>query len=259
MKNCGNDHGIPTCNILGVNVAAINMEWILSFLRDKVRSADGNGLAGDYICITSVHSVVMSWENTDYRDIQNSGLMATPDGGPLSTLGRKRGYKDMRRVCGPDLMGEIFKISSEYGFKHYFYGSTDDTLQKLVIQLKKNYSGIDIVGMYSPPFRAMSEQEDAEAVKSINETSPDFIWVGLGAPKQEIWMAQHKGKVNGLMIGVGAGFDYFAGKLKRAPLWMQRSSLEWFYRLIQEPRRLFFRYLKTNSKFIWLTLIRRKQ
>lgn len=136
------------------------------------------------------------------------------------------------------------------------YGSTKETLQALRAVFEKDYPGIQIAGMYSPPFRPATEEEDREIVARINEAYPDFIWVGLGAPKQEIWMADHQGNIHGFMVGVGAAFDYLAGNIKRAPEWMQKSNMEWFYRLLQDPRRLFYRYWHTNTKFIWHALIR---
>ena len=144
------------------------------------------------------------------------------------------------------------------GYRHYFYGATDETLEKLYSVLVKTYPGIQIAGMYSPPFRPMTDAEDKAIVSRINETNPDFIWVGLGAPKQEKWMAAHQGRVSGLMVGVGAGFDYYAGNIKRAPMWMQESNLEWLYRLMQDPKRLFGRYLKTNTLFIWKAVLGKK-
>lgn len=244
---------IPTCNIMGVNIAAINMGWLLEFTEKNIKD-----LSGDYMCVSNVHTTVTSYEDKDYRKIQNNGIMAIPDGGPLSSVGRRRGYEKMSRTTGPSYMGEIFKISVQHGWKHYFYGSTQETLDKLKMELEKEYSGIEIVGMYSPPFRPMSAGEDREVVETINTTHPDFLWIGLGAPKQEKWMAAHQGKVEGFMVGVGAGFDYFAGNIERAPEWMQKSNMEWFYRLIQDPKRLFTRYLKTNTKFIWNAIVRGK-
>lgn len=155
-------------------------------------------------------------------------------------------------------MGEILKASAEKGYRHYFYGSTEETLEKLYEALNENYPGIQIAGMYSPPFRPMTAEEDVAVVKRINETEPDFVWVGLGAPKQEKWMAAHQGVVEGFMVGVGAGFDYFAGNIERAPEWMQKCNLEWVYRLMQDPKRLFKRYLVTNMKFIWNVVVRGK-
>ena len=244
---------IPTCNILGVNIAAIDMQWLLAFLEKNMHN-----LSGDYMCVSNVHTTVTASEESDYLKIQNGGIMAIPDGGPLSVVGRMRGHEKMQRTTGPDLMGEVFKITAKKGYRHYFYGSTEETIEKLRVNLEKNYPGIEIAGMYSPPFRKMTAEEDLEIIKEINVTSPDFIWVGLGAPKQERWMAEHQGVFNGLMIGVGAGFDYYAGNIKRAPMWMQKANLEWLYRFVQDPKKLFKRYLYTNTKFIWNVMIRGK-
>ena len=241
---------IPACNILGVNIAAIDMNWLVSFLKDNITKIKGN-----YICVSNVHTTVTAFEDQEYLKIQNGGIMAIPDGGPLSSVGQRRGYKNMKRTTGPSLMGEIFSIP---GYRHYFYGSTQETLNKLESELRLKYPGIQIVEMYSPPFRPMTAEEDNKIVERINDVEPDFIWVGLGAPKQERWMAAHQGKINGLMIGVGAGFDYYAGNIERAPEWMQKSNLEWFFRLLQDPKRLFGRYLHTNTKFIWNAIIRGK-
>lgn len=244
---------IPTCNIMGVNIAAINMEGLLYFTEKNIAN-----LSGDYMCVSNVHTTVTSWEDKDYCAIQNGGIMAIPDGGPLSSVGQKRGHKSMQRTTGPSYMGEIFTISVEKGYRHYFYGSTDETLGKLYKTLEYDYPGIQIAGMYSPPFRPMTEEEDKDIIDRINETKADFVWVGLGAPKQEKWMAAHQGKIEGFMVGVGAGFDYFAGNISRAPQWMQKCNLEWVYRLMQDPKRLFARYFHTNTKFIWHAYIRGK-
>ena len=244
---------IPTVNILGVEIADINMQWLLRFTDENI-----DRLAGDYICVANVHTTVRSSEDEAYRSVQNGSIVTIPDGGPLSTVGRKRGATQIARTTGPDYMGEIFKISAEKGYRHYFYGSTPETLEKLVGNLQRDYPGIQVVGSCSPPFRELSAEEDDEIIERICGANPDFIWVGLGAPKQERWMAIHQGRVNGLMVGVGAGFDYFAGNISRAPAFMQNHNLEWLYRLFQEPRRLFKRYLVTNSKFIWKAMIRGK-
>lgn len=244
---------IPICNIMGVDIAVIDMEWLVDYLNRNVKN-----LSGDYICVSNVHTTVTAYEDQEYRKIQNGGIMAIPDGGPLSSVGQKRGFKNMKRTTGPSLMGEIFKISASKGYRHYFYGSTDETLEKLLNVLNDTYPGIQIAGMYSPPFRPMTDDEDRAIVDRINEAMPDIIWVGLGAPKQEKWMAAHQGRVNGLMVGVGAGFDYHAGNIRRAPEWMQKNNLEWVYRLLQDPKRLFKRYWHTNTKFIWNAMIRGK-
>ena len=237
---------MKTCNILGVNISVTDMKETVSYICNNLEILKGN-----YICVSSVHTTVMSYEDEKYRQIQNAGVMALPDGGPLSVVSRMRGFKEGERVTGPDLMEELFNISEEKGYTHYFYGSTQETLDELKIKLSEKYPKLNIVGMYSPPFRKLTEEEDDTIIDNINRSNAEFIWVGLGAPKQEIWMYEHRNKVNGLMLGVGAGFDYHAEKIKRAPKWMQKYSLEWLYRLCQEPKRLFKRYMNTNLKFIW--------
>ena len=137
-------------------------------------------------------------------------------------------------------------------------GGTQETLDLMLENLEKEFSDINICGCFSPPFRDMTIDEDQELITQIKSADPDFIWVGLGAPKQEIWMYNHRELFDGIMVGVGAGFDYFAGNIKRAPMWMQKSNLEWLYRLIQEPTRLFKRYLITNTKFIFYFTFRRQ-
>lgn len=241
-------NNIPSCDILGVSIAAINMKTALTYIQENLQE-----LRGKYICIANVHTTVKSYEDEFYRNIQNQSVLTLPDGKPLSLVCKKRGFLQADRVTGPDLMGEIFKCSEEYGYTHYFYGSTPETVRILREKLESKYH-LSIAGMYSPPFRILTKEEDLDVIGEINQAQADFIWVGLGAPKQEQWMYDHREQVGGLMIGVGAGFDYFAGNIKRAPLWMQRCCLEWLYRLLQEPRRLFKRYLFTNTKFLWLVL-----
>ena len=241
---------IPTCNIMGVNIAVINMSWLLKFTDKHIKD-----LSGDYMCVSNVHTTVISYEDPGYCAIQNSGIMAIPDGGPLSFVGQKRGYINMERTTGPSYLEEILKISVKKEYSHYFYGSTDETLNKLKKSLIEHYPGIRIAGMYSPPFRPVTDEEDMAIVAQINKADSDFVWVGLGAPKQEKWMAAHQGKIKGFMVGIGAGFDYVAGNIARAPQWMQKNNMEWIYRLMQDPKRLFGRYVKTNSKFIWHAII----
>lgn len=244
---------IPVCNILGVDIAAVNMDWLLKYIKKNI-----SALSGDYMCVSNVHTTVTAFEDPEYLEVQNGGIMAIPDGGPLSSVGRKRGHKNMERITGPGFMGQIFQISEANHYRHYFYGSTEETLEKMKKKLLETYPEMEICGFYSPPFRAMNEEEDQKIIEEINRAKPDFVWVGLGAPKQEIWMYQHQGLINGFMVGVGAGFDYYAGNIKRAPKWMQKTNMEWFYRLMQDPKRLFARYWHTNRKFIWNAYIRGK-
>lgn len=244
---------METCNILGVDIAVTNMKDTVEYIDKNLEKLKGN-----YICVSNVHTTVMAYEDEAYRNIQNGGVLALPDGGPLSTISKKRGFLKAERVTGPDLMDELFKLSEKNGYKHYFYGSTEETLRILRSKLKETYPNLNVVGMYSPPFNKKVRKESEKKINEINNLQVDFLWVGLGAPKQEEWMYIHKNKINSLMIGVGAGFDYFAENIDRAPKWMQENNLEWLYRLKQDPKRLFKRYLKTNTKFIWLSLMRGK-
>lgn len=234
------------CTILKTNINVTNMEQTISYITENLEELKGN-----YICVSNVHTTVMAYRDAAYRNVQNSGAMALPDGQPLSIVSRNRGFKEAQRVPGPDLMPRILKLSEEKGYKHYFYGSTEKTLVQLKKVLLETYPKLQIVGMYSPPFRTLTEEEDAQIVAQINDTRPDFVWVALGAPKQENWMYQHKDKVNGLMIGVGAAFDFIAGTTKRAPAWMQKLCLEWVFRILQDPKRMLPRYLSTNFAFLY--------
>lgn len=236
------------CEILKTKINVTNMQDTLAYINAHIEE-----LRGKYICVSNVHTTVMSYENERYREIQNNAAMALPDGAPLSNYSRKKGYKDAGRVTGPDLMLELFQISQQKGYRHFFYGATQETLDCMREVIERDYPNMQIAGMYSPPFRKTTEEEDEMTMKMMNDSHPDFIWIGLGAPKQEEWMYEHQDKVNGVMIGVGAGFDYLAGYIKRAPVWMQRISMEWFYRLLQDPVRLWKRYLTTNFKFIRFT------
>lgn len=236
---------LDACNIMGVNIGVTDMNKTLTLIESRLQD-----WRGKYICVANVHTTVTAYEDADYKKVQNNAVIALPDGGPLSAFSREHGYADAARVTGPDLMREVLKISAEKGWRHYFYGSTEKTLAELRQKVEERYPGAIIAGMYSPPFRAVTPQEDAEIVKNINETKPDFVWVGLGAPKQERWMAAHEDRVQALMIGVGAAFDYEAGNIRRAPQWMQKRNLEWLYRLMQDPKRLFKRYMSTNLKYL---------
>lgn len=234
------------CKILGTDINVTDMEQTVQYLSNNL-----DELRGKYICVSNVHTTVMAYRDEDYRQVQNQAAMALPDGKPLSIVSKRRGYKEAKRVPGPDLMPEIFRISKEKGYRHYFYGSTEETLEKLRIKLKEKYPYLKIAGVYAPPFRPLSKEEDDQMIHRINEAKPDFIWVGLGAPKQEIWMNAHMDQVSGIMIGVGAAFDFSAGTVKRAPKWMQELCLEWLYRILQDPVRLIPRYFGTNLSFLW--------
>lgn len=234
------------CRILGTDINVTDMQRVVCYMNDHLEE-----LRGRYICISNVHTTVTAYRDPEYRRIQNGAALNLPDGKPLSIVQRKEGYRRAERVAGPDLMPEIFKISEKCGYRHYFYGSRQETLDALKTNLKERFPELNIVGMYSPPFRPTTEEEDKEDILRINSSKPDFIWIGLGAPRQELWMAGHEGKLNGVMLGVGAGFDFHAGTVKRAPLWMQEICMEWLYRIGRDPKRLLPRYLDTNFSFLY--------
>lgn len=234
------------CRILKTNINVTDMEHTISYITQNL-----DALKGDYICVSNVHTTVMAFRDKEYRRVQNSAAMALPDGQPLSIVSRRRGFTQAKRVPGPDLMPAILALSQEKGYRHYFYGSTDSTLAELRKVLTRRYPKLQIAGMYSPPFRTLTKEEDEEIIRRINDSGADFVWVALGAPKQEIWMYEHRHKVKGLMLGVGAAFDFTAGTTKRAPMWMQKLCLEWVFRILRDPKRMLPRYLNTNFAFLY--------
>lgn len=244
---------IPTCKILGVRIAAVDMAWLLDFTEQNIRE-----LSGDYMCAANVHTTVAAWEDENYHNVQNGGILAIPDGMPLYYVARMRGSKQIKRITGPDYMEQIFALSGQRGYRHYFYGSSEETLAKMRKKLEKQYPQLCVAGMYSPPYRVLTPEEKQADIDRINEANADFVWVGLGAPKQELWMAEHQGKVKGFMVGVGAAFDFYAENIKRAPKWMQKCCLEWLYRMVQDPGRLIGRYWHSNTRFIYHAVIRGK-
>ncbi len=203
-----------------------------------------------YVCITNVHSVVTATQDTAFGNVVCEADMATPDGAPVAWMLRKLGFADQQRINGPDLMWRYCAQASQRGESIFLYGGTDETLAILQPKLLAAFPGLTIAGSISPPFRALTVEEDAADVARMNASGAGTVWVSLGCPKQEKWMAAHRGRVNAVMIGVGAAFDYHAGTIQRAPLWMQRNGLEWLHRLASEPGRLWKRYLVTNTLFV---------
>lgn len=241
-------------DLFGVNYSIARVEEAVIHVLRQI-----DQLKGKYICFSNVHTSVMAREDEKYREVLNASAMIFPDGNPIAILQRKRGILGAERVAGPDFMEHMFRNTQDGSISHFFYGSTQETLDALKTNLESRYPGIVIKGMYSPPFRELSEEEDAADVAMINASGADIVWVGLGAPKQEKWMNAHKDKVNSLMMGVGAGFDFHAGTIDRAPVWIQKMGMEWLYRLFQDPNRLFKRYFVTNTKFFWYLLFNRLQ
>jgi N-acetylglucosaminyldiphosphoundecaprenol N-acetyl-beta-D-mannosaminyltransferase len=251
MRSTEDGQSVPRVDILGVGVSAINMDDALEVIDRWI-----TGGFREYVCITGVHGVMESRRDESLRDIHNAAGLVTPDGMPLVWLTKWRGFRNTTRVYGPDLMLAVCNRSLATGYRHFFYGGLEGVPERLAQKLEKRFPGIVVAGVYSPPFKPMSEEEDEEVVRRINDTKPDIVWVGLGTPKQEYWMAQHVNRLtSSVLIGVGAAFDFHAGLKRQAPRWMQRNGLEWLFRLGSEPRRLWRRYLVNNPMFVWLTFL----
>lgn len=210
----------------------------------------GSARESRYICICNVHSVVTASRDPEFKNAVNGADMATSDGAPIAWALRKLGFPAQERINGPDLMWRYLREAERLGQTVFFYGSTEDTLAKLRASIAREFPGLAVAGMHSPPFRQLTATEDAAEVETINRSGAHVVFVGLGCPKQEKWMAAHRGRINAVMIGVGAAFDYHSGTVRRAPLWWQHNGLEWLYRLVSDPRRLLKRYMVTNTLFI---------
>lgn len=249
------------CKLFGVKTVVSHMEEAVSYVRKNKER-----LKGKYVSFANVHTTVTAKEEKEFRKVQNEAALVMPDGKPLSFVMKKRGYEEAEQIAGPDFMKRMWEVTAESQEEsHYFYGAGEETIAALEEKLKAQYPNLKIAGMESPPYRELTEEEKEAAVKRINESGADYLWVGLGAPKQEYWMNEHKGKIHAVMFGVGAAFDFHAGTIKRAPKWMQKCYLEWFYRILQDPGRLWKRYAVTNARFILMVIgygingLRRKQ
>ncbi|MFB3814966.1 MAG: WecB/TagA/CpsF family glycosyltransferase [Terriglobales bacterium] len=248
----GNIRNAPDCfPVLGVNIAAVQVPDVIRCLEEWI--AEGRT---HFVCVTNVHVVMEAQKDAEFRRLLNAADMCVPDGMPLIWVARQRGLRLSRRVAGPDLFLEFLRATAEKGYSHFFYGGAEGIPEKLVQELRREFPGLRVAGAYSPPFRRLTEQEDAAVVEMINRAAPDVLWVGLGCPKQERWMFEHRDRLKvPVMLGVGQVFDIYAGTLRRAPRWMCEWGLEWFFRLMSEPRRLWRRYLVYNTQFV-LSLFR---
>ena len=233
-------------NVLGVGISVLNLRTALA----AIAGAVGARRKG-YICVTGVHGVMEAQDDAALKKILNDAFLCTPDGMPMVWAGKLAGHRDMRRVYGPDLMLDICAWSETSGCKHFFYGGADGVAELLAQKLKAKFPKLAVVGCYTPPFRALAADEEDQLRDQIRAARPDILWVGLSTPKQEKFMAEYLPKLDvTLMIGVGAAFDFHSGRVRQAPRWMQRSGLEWLYRLGCEPRRLARRYGRNNPRFL---------
>jgi N-acetylglucosaminyldiphosphoundecaprenol N-acetyl-beta-D-mannosaminyltransferase len=238
---------ISRFNVLGVSVSAMNLsiatEAVLEALRTRRKG---------YVCVTGVHGVTEAQGDAGFRRILNGAFLNTTDGMPLVWLGKRAVGSFVDRVYGPDLMLEIFAATQATPFRHFFYGGAPGVAEELQAKLEARFPGVTVCGTYCPPFRPLTTDEETALVALVREKKPDIIWVGLSTPKQERFMAEYLPKLDTtLMFGVGAAFDFHSGRVRQAPRWIQRSGLEWFFRLCSQPRRLARRYLVNNPLFVW--------
>jgi N-acetylglucosaminyldiphosphoundecaprenol N-acetyl-beta-D-mannosaminyltransferase len=233
-------------DVLGVHVSAINMDVAVNTVQEWLTSGLPN-----YVCVTGVHGVMECQRDPDLLSIHNSAGMVTPDGMPMVWASWWAGVSAAGRVYGPELMLELCRSSVEQGWRSFFYGGKPGVAERLAANLVERFPGFQVAGTHVPPFRDLTSAEDALVIDRINRAGADLLWVGLSTPKQERWMAVHRGLINTpVMIGVGAAFDINSGNLNQAPRFVQRSGFEWLYRLVQEPRRLWRRYLRNNPEFV---------
>lgn len=238
-------------DVLGVKIAATNLQQACQTIEEWIETRKKT-----YICISPVATIVDCQKNVNYREIINGAGMSTPDGMPLVWIGRMKGNRQIGRTYGPDLMLKFCDISQQKGYKHFFLGGTEESNRLLVSNLLEKFPRLNIVGSFAPPFRETGVMEEWPVLERMNGANPDVLWVGLGSPKQDYWMHDHRDKLNvPVMVGVGAAFDFLAGTKKQAPLWMRKAGLEWLFRLCSEPKRLWKRYLIGNTKFVyWIIL-----
>ncbi len=251
-------------NILGVGISMLDLE---SAANAVVYNAE-RGVQG-YVCVTGAHGVIESQKDDDLAGIHNNSLMTVPDGMPNVWMARLHGFSQTGRVYGPELMLRICDITAQSStenpqrkLRHFLYGSTADKVARLRCELERRFPGIEIAGVYSPPFRSLSDDEENDLRELVEDCRPDLFWVGLSTPKQEKFMADHSLGVEpkhplkaGVMLGVGAAFDIISGDSKDAPRWVKQAGLQWLHRLCSEPRRLYRRYFSIVPKFIWLSTL----
>lgn len=233
-------------NVLGVGIHAVNLDSTVALIESAIFSRRRG-----YVCVTNVHAVMEAQASDYYKDVLNHSFLTVPDGRPSVWIGRFRGHSQMDQVGGPDLMLRVCEMSSRKGFTQFFYGGKPGVAEELRDDMCRRYPALKVAGTYSPPFRPLTEEEKGELSTRFALLKPDVTWIGLGAPKQEFFMAQYLERLDTtIMVGVGGAFDMHTGRTKDAPPWVKRAGFAWLHRLAQEPRRLWKRYLTTNSRFI---------
>ncbi|MCC6148056.1 MAG: WecB/TagA/CpsF family glycosyltransferase [Anaerolineaceae bacterium] len=245
------DNSVQYADILGVRVHALTMEGTLSIFQNWISEKKPH-----YVCCIPAHSVMECVDDPALRPAFNTSGLSTPDGMAIVWLLRARGHKKVERVYGPDLLLAACRLGLDPGWRHYFYGSTPEAGLELAAKLKREFPGLRFAGVESPPYRELSGEEKTTFAARIKAARPDILWVGLGSPKQERWMSEWVNTLDiPVMVGVGAAFDFLSGCKPQAPRWMQKIGMEWLYRLLKEPRRLWRRYVLGYPRFIFLVLL----
>jgi N-acetylglucosaminyldiphosphoundecaprenol N-acetyl-beta-D-mannosaminyltransferase len=238
-------------DVLGVQVSAIGLEKAVALALRSIQA----GKSG-YICASGVHGVMEAQADPSFRSILNGAFLNLPDGMPMTWVGRFQGHTQMDRVFGPDFMKALCQASAGTGYRHFLYGGAPGVAEELKQSLEHLAPGLLVVGTYTPPFRQLTQDEEEDLFNLLRESQPHIVWVGLSTPKQERFMAQYAARMQAtLMIGVGAAFDYHTGRINDSPRWIKRAGLQWLHRLLQDPRRLWRRYLRNNPAFLWKIIL----
>jgi N-acetylglucosaminyldiphosphoundecaprenol N-acetyl-beta-D-mannosaminyltransferase len=252
MTALSNASGLAEFTVLGVRVHAVQIPGVIDQMQAWIAERRGS----HYIAVTGMHGVTEAQHNSRFKQALAQADLVVADGMPVIWLGRRKGHRLPRRVYGPELLEQFWDRTAHRGYRHFFYGGSPGIADKLAQRFALQFPTHTIAGTLSPPFRALTASEDREIVDSINHSQPDVLWIGLGTPKQELWMHEHRSRLQvPVMIGVGAAFDFHAGSLRQAPMWMGDHGLEWLFRLAQEPGRLWRRYLITGAEFLTLVLL----
>jgi exopolysaccharide biosynthesis WecB/TagA/CpsF family protein len=233
-------------DVLGIHVSVTNLDHTVGAFAGWIERGERQ-----LVCVTDMNALLHARADSRLTEVYNTSGLTVPDGMPLVWAGHRAGFEEMDRVAGPDLLERVLAEAADRGWTQYFYGGAEGVAEELRERFQERHPALKVVGVECPPYRELTDAEDAETVARMNEARPDIVWIGLGAPKQERWMADHRDRLNAtILIGVGAAFDFHTGRLDRAPYWMQRSGLEWSYRLYKEPRRLWKRYVLGIPRFL---------
>ncbi len=250
--NMGETRTSSTFKVLGVRVNAVQISDVIAQMECWISTRT----ASHFIAVTNVHAVMEAQRDASFGKILEAADLTVPDGMPLVWFGRRGGHDLKRRVYGPDLALDFLRETEGKGYTHFFLGSAPGVPEQLAEEMTKSFPNLKVVGTYSPPFRPLTKEEDAQVVELINRADPDVLWVGLGCPKQERWMFDHQKSLRApVMVGVGAAFDFLTGRVRQAPTWMREHGLEWLFRMWQEPKRLWHRYTVYNTRFIFYSCL----